>query len=547
MKVWNWSRLLIVIALLVLIAGCAGGEAQPTGAPAATEPPAAAQPTAAPTEATQPTAAQPTAAPTEAAQPAAEGEVDVAQALKATSGKKFSGVTVVVVGVSGDQGEFIKKAAKGWEDATGGTVELNLIPFGELQDKVLAALSAGAFIGDVLNVPAYMDGDLMGGGYIEPVPDEVKQRLEWDDIMPLYQEQTNWGGVTYGYPWDGDIHSMYYRKDLIGDPQNQEKFKAKYGYDLHAPATWEEYHDVAEFFTGDWGDGKQHYGSVELFMRKNQGFHGYVSRATCYAKMPDDKAFFFDPDTMDARINNPGFVQALQDAVDILPYSPPDMLNYGFIENAQAFVGGLVALDIQWADIGTMALDPSMSTIKGKVGFSMSPGCTKTWDSRAGNWVDFPDVNYAPYAAFGGWQNLVPKNAKNKEAAIDLAAYLASPPIMKLASLTGGSGVNPARYSTIKDIDAWVKAGFPGAEDAKAYLDMIQKVQEYPNTVFQLRLPGYVQYQDALELAVSKALSRQASPQEALDEAAREWDGITDRLGRDNQKKLYRQSIGLTD
>ncbi len=521
-----WLNVLMVLALL-LLAAC-----QTAATPAGSEPAAAG----------------------EAAEAGAEAEaapsgyqVNVEEALAATGGQTFEGETVVVVGVSGDQGEFIKDAAQGWEEATGATVELNLIPFGELQDKVLAALSTGAFIGDVLNVPAYLGGDLFGGGYIEPVPEDVKTRLQWDDILPMYQQQTDWGGVSYGYPWDGDIHSLYYRKDLLADPAHQAAFEEAYGYPLAVPTTWEQYHDIAEHFTGDWGDGRQHYGSVELFMRKNQGFHGFISRATCYAKMPDDPAFFFDPDTMDARINNPGFVRALEDAVAILPLSPPDMLNFGFIENAQSFVGGISAMDIQWSDIGPMSLDPSISVVAGQVGFAPSPGCTETFDARTGEWVEFPDVNYAPYAAFGGWQNVVPTNAEAKEAAIDLAAYLASPEITKLASLTSGSGVNPARASILDDTAAWLASGFPTEEDARGYLDMIRLVEEHPNSVFQLRLPGYSQYQDALELAASKAMSGQATAQEALDEAAAEWDAITDRIGRESQRALYRASIGLAD
>jgi len=508
--------LLTSVVVLGLVAGL-NGLAVPGGGALAAAPEQTAAPTPAATE--QPAATPPS--------------VEMSVALNATSGKKFPGVTVVVVGVSGAQGDFLKTAAAGWEQATGATVQLNLIPFGDLQNKVLAALSAGSFIGDVLNIPAYMDGDLMGGGYVEPVPADIQARLNLQDVMPLYRQQGLWGGTMYGYPWDGDIYSMYYRKDLISNPTNQAKFKTEFGYDLQPPRTWQQYQDVAKFFTGTWADGKQHYGSVELVMRNNQGFHGYIDRAACYAKMPNDPAFFFDPNTMDARVNNPGFVQALQDSINILPYSPPDMPNFGFVENAQAFVGGLTALDNQWADIGPMSVDPKASVVNGKVGFALSPGCTKTYDSNAKQWVDFPDINFAPYAAFGGWQNVVPKNAQQKEAAMDLAAYLGSPPILLLASLTSGSGVNPARYSTIDDVAAWVKSGF-SQDDAVAYLNVIKQVQENPNAIFQLRLPGYLQYQDAVELAVSKALSKQATPQQALDEAATTWNAITDRIGRDS-------------
>jgi multiple sugar transport system substrate-binding protein len=37
----------------------------------------------------------------------------------------------------------------------------------------------------------------------------------------------------------------------------------------------------------------------------------------------------------------------------------------------------------------------------------------------------------------------------------------------------------------------------------------------------------------------------EATAQQALDEVAKQWNAITDRLGRDQQKKLYRQMLGL--
>lgn len=469
------------------------------------------------------------------------GPVDLKGALKYTSGKRFPGAKVVVVAVSGDQGEWIGKVAKTWENATGASVDLNLIPFTSLQDKVLLALSTNVFLGDLLNVPAFLDGDLMGGGYIESVPAAVSRRLNFADVMPLYRQQGLWNGVRYGYPWDGDVHSMYYRKDLINDPSNRSKFSAKYHQPLRAPRTWEEWHNVGEFFTNK----PKLYGAEELVMPKNQGYQGIISRAAPYSKIPGNPAFLFDPETMKAEIANPGFVQAITDLKAMMPYMPPGILNYGFSENAQAIAGGHVVLDIQWGDIGPISVDPKQSVVRGKIGFALTPGVKRVWDSKKQEWVSFPHINYAPYAAFGGWQNLVAKNAKQKAAAIDLASYLASPQVMLLSSVTGGSGVNPARLSTIHALSTWVKAGFPTAAYAKEYLNTLLKVQTNKNAIFQLRLPGFTQYSDALELAVSKVLAGQASPKAALDEAAKSWDATTQRIGRSKQLKLYRESLGL--
>ena len=42
-----------------------------------------------------------------------------------------------------------------------------------------------------------------------------------------------------------------------------------------------------------------------------------------------------------------------------------------------------------------------------------------------------------------------------------------------------------------------------------------------------------------------KAIAGEVSSQEALDSVAKQWEKITDRLGRDNQKKMYAAAMGL--
>jgi hypothetical protein len=55
-------------------------------------------------------------------------------------------------------------------------------------------------------------------------------------------------------------------------------------------------------------------------------FYFLCSRATAYAKYPGDKNWLFDPD-MKPRVNNPAFVRAIQDVIDVLPYEPADQIN----------------------------------------------------------------------------------------------------------------------------------------------------------------------------------------------------------------------------
>ena len=42
----------------------------------------------------------------------------------------------------------------------------------------------------------------------------------------------SWNEKVYGVLFDGDAQALYYRKDVFNKKENQDKFKAKYNYDL---------------------------------------------------------------------------------------------------------------------------------------------------------------------------------------------------------------------------------------------------------------------------------------------------------------------------
>jgi multiple sugar transport system substrate-binding protein len=251
---------------------------------------------------------------------------------------------------------------------------------------------------------------------------------------------------------------------------------------------------------------------------------------------------------MDARIGNPGFVKALEDWKAALPSAIPSVTTLGAFETHMAFITGQVAMNIDWTDTGVMGNDPSLSTIAGTGANSAAilPGSTQLWDAQAGKWETLEKPNQPGYAAFGGWIVFIPKNSRNLEAAISLADHLGSAAVMTKASQTPNAGVNPARVSTLDDVAGWVNsAGFKDEAHAANYLDSMRHSLLIDNVVYQLRIPGYSQYEEALELAISEALTDQKTPEQALKDAAASWDAITDRLGRDKQLGYYRSDLGL--
>ena len=138
-----------------------------------------------------------------------------------------------------------------------------------------------------------------------------------------------WDGKTYRISIDGDCHTFNYRTDVFSDADLAEAWKAEGGQgEWGVPKTWQQVQAVTKFLKGKQIDGQDVYGYLDAPKAWGGfGFYFLGSRATAYAKHPDDKAWLFDADTMKPRVNNPAWVRAIQDVIDALPSEPADQIN----------------------------------------------------------------------------------------------------------------------------------------------------------------------------------------------------------------------------
>ncbi len=466
--------------------------------------------------------------------------------------KPFQGQKVVVVTQEGRSiGGPVEDYAPEWEALTGGDVELQQFAWGDLFEKTITALSTGTGAYDVLIFPAPWSGDYMAPGYLEPIPQEILDAVDMDDVIPLYRERIiAWGPTIYALPYDGDSHMLYYRKDLVDGDEYAADFEAEYGYPLAEPVSWSQYYDIAEFFNGKEvetaGTMAPIYGVMEAQKRNTQAFYVYFSHAAGYGKIPGNPCFFFSCDDMTPQVNNPGWVKALEDFMLSTKLGPPEQINWDVADTRNFFPTGLSVFNIDWGDVGTISIDENLSLIKGQVGFAPLPGGDQYWDYVAGEWMTPEEgVNTAPFIAFGGWIISVAADSDVKEAALDFAAFMARPELVKVLAVTGGTGINPARYSQFEALDLWIDAGFD-EESARDYLDAILTGIAHPNAVLDLRITGTAEYQQTLDVEITRAIAGEISAQEALDNAAAAWNEITDRLGRESQLAQYRSSVGWT-
>jgi multiple sugar transport system substrate-binding protein len=465
------------------------------------------------------------------------------------TGRRFEGRNLSVAGMSW-MWEGTKPFYEQYLEDTGINLEIASFQQQEITDKLMQSVATSTYFADLVGVESNVSADIWGAGACLEVPEDIVSdpAMDWEDVLPVYRDKIlSWEGKVYGMPFDGDTHHMMYLHSLFENPDNQQNFHAKYGYDLDpatGPKTWDEHRDIAEFFTGwDWNeDGEENFGFAHMMKRADTAFWGFISRSTAYAKHPDDPGFFFDLDTAEPRINSPAFVRALTEWKDEMQFAPPGVLSYGWGEVIQASQAGRVAMNVGWDGV---AMYGEGSTIKGQCSFNVLPGSYEVYNAKEGGWESRPDINYAPYLAFGGWLISVAKGTENPDAAFDLAKYLTNKENGNRLTFEGFK--NPIRASEVNDATPWIEGKLQMSEQsANTYVRALNDTMTHPNLVLCLRMPGWTQYRDALELAVSKALAGEADPQAALDEAAATWSSIMDRLGGpERQIEFYKLHLGL--
>jgi glycerol transport system substrate-binding protein len=194
--------------------------------------------------------------------------IDAAAKLKA---KGVNEISVVSETLTTHEYES-KVLAKAFEEITGIKVKHDIIQEGDVVEKLQTSMQSGKSIYDGW----ISDSDLIGTHY------RYGQIMNLTDYMAgAGKEFTNPGidlkdfiGTSFTTAPDGKLYQLpdqqfanlyWFRADLFARKDLQEKFKAKYGYDLGVPLNWSAYEDIADFFTNDVKtiDGKPIYGHMD--------------------------------------------------------------------------------------------------------------------------------------------------------------------------------------------------------------------------------------------------------------------------------------------
>lgn len=341
----------------------------------------------------------------------------------------------------------------------------------------------------------------------------AKHKPEWEKNYVggeiTVQQFNAHAGSFYAVSFDGDYQIWIYRQDLFEDSKEQKAFKDKYGWDLQWPETWEQLDQIAEFFHRP---DQNLFGVTDL---RNQ-FWGYTNWYQRYASGAAPNQFYFDPATAKPLIDSEAGIQAAQEYANTLKFRGPDGMTWGWPEQYANMASGGAAVTCAFPNMPKFLDSPDNkdSKIVGKIRSGLAPGRI----------IDGKLVRRTVW-----WPNQtlgVSGQSKYGEAAYLFLQWANSPQIYPWMV------ANPAGF-----MDPFQNGDFDDPIVTKSYHDY--HIPTYKTSIEHsvppINLNGVNEYVSALETNLQTVMTNQKSAEQAMKDAAAEWEKITERLGRDKQ------------
>lgn len=346
----------------------------------------------------------------------------------------YQGVTIRAIGEALPPLEAMAALKGEFEERTGIEVVIEMYEHSEAVNKVMLDLNSRRGRYDFILQPHRELGRFVENGHLVPLEtfmDDAALRdpdFQPEDVLydRLWKEISWYDGKMYGFPFTALTMYMWYRKDLAEDPDEQAGFKAKYGYDLAPATTWDQYRDLAEWFT-----------------RPEEGFYGTALQGKRHEALWYEWLNFlysFGGDMMEVDsgsecgpivVNSPQAVAATEYYKSLMAYSPPDTLNYFWDDVMALMQRDRVFELIMWND-ATYAVseDAEASKVAGKMGFDLIP------QGQGGK-----------VGQVEGWTYLIPASSKNQQAAFLFIQWMMEFQQQLQQHLNGGASARPDVYA----------------------------------------------------------------------------------------------------
>lgn len=344
-----------------------------------------------------------------------------ASALALVFTATFASAEVINILVEGG-GEMLQKSvAEKFTAETGIEVNFTVVPYQGVFDKFSAEIASGASAFDVVTIDVVWNAKF--AGHVEDLSALFTDAVR-ADLPPALLADAKVGDKLIGMPAWANAEIVFYRKDLFDNAEEKEAFQSQYGYPLAPPKTWQQWRDIAKFFTRDTdGDGKVDFWGTDTIGTFSEEWMAHVLQAGSPGVILDEDGQVI--------IDNDAHRKALEFyiAPHCIDHSVPGNVNeIGWGEAQNLFYQGRTAMMKFWGHAYKMT--PPDSRISGKVGVA---------PMLAGD----ADVAAVP----GPWYNVVPLTSRHKDAAKKFIAFAIANNALGIEAPLGLAATNSAYRS----------------------------------------------------------------------------------------------------
>lgn len=339
-------------------------------------------------------------------------------------------------------------------------------------------LNARAGDPDILQLDVVWTSEFAAAGWILPL---TRFGVETGAFFPATIAANVWRDTLYAIPWFADVGLLYWRTDLMPA----------------APASMDELVARARAASGSAGlpsagivwQGARYEGLVTVFLEYLGAFGGSILDAGGRVTVADAPAV--------------RALEAMRDQLYEWRIAPLDVLTWHEEETRFAFQNGNAALMRNWPYAAALLSDSAQSRVAGRFAVATMPAAP----------------GGAPTATLGGAQLAINAHSEHPEAAFAVIEYLTAPEqMLERVEAVGQYPTRPALFD-----DPRLRAALPvPASVARAAV-----VHARPRPV----TPIYTELSEILQIALHRALVRQAEPRDALAAAARQMEALIERTG----------------
>lgn len=408
--------------------------------------------------------------------------------------------------------------ATAFEAATAVAVSLREVPVDDVASHVLLESAAGRASFDIALPPTFGIPDLVESGALRPLDDFV-ERHEAAHLGTgsLYALGDRYKGRFYGYQTDGDVYVLFYNRDILEDAGLRAAYEDRFGVAFEIPTTWEELDRQMEFVH----DPERGRFGGTLFRKPGYIEWEWWIRLHAKGMLPVD-------DEMRPRFEGSEGVAALDELIRASSWQTPASASQGLFDNWKDFGSGHAYCNVGWG--GTQKyLNGPRSELRGKLRFGPTPGgvvADRAFDVSYFNW---------------GWNYVVASGSAAPELAYLFTLY-ASLPGPSTRSVRAADGFfDPHRIEHYED---------EVIEEVYSREFLEQHRSSMSSCIPDFYVQGRDEYFAVLGRYLGRANRGEISSERALLLAARGWDLITDRLGREGQieqwshlKESYPRSV----